>query len=321
MESKQNRLLGLDALRLVAALFVICQHIQTYSGDVIIRPISRIAIFLFFLISGYFLYDERAELIRSKCLKSIKKTCRIYLWAILIYGIEALYEAIRSGSFDVFYIGPWKLFVFFASCSSPFFPYGYHLWFLIALIESLFIIAVISKKRNLFTYKCSGIVCVLMLVLGVFVNHYFSAMPLLKPVLLAIPTILLGGVIRRYKIQLNKVFVVMLICLFSISSICESQYCTDNYYYSTIPLSFILFIMFKELYRGRILSTIAKVGAKYSLGIYIIHPIVIDVPCFCKYGTSAMCMNPVSIFLLSLIIVCAKNSFINYVSKHVIAKN
>lgn len=193
MESKKRRLLGLDALRFIAALLVICQHIQTYCGDSFVRPISRIAVFLFFLISGYFLYDERADLIRNKCLKSVKKLCRIYLWAMLIYGIEALYEAIKSGSFDVFHIGPWKLFVFFASCSSPFFPYGYHLWFLIALIESLFIIAVISKKRNLFTYKCSGIVCVLMLVLGIFVNHCFSAMPLLKPVLLAIPTVLLGG--------------------------------------------------------------------------------------------------------------------------------
>ena len=72
MESKKSRLLGLDALRLIAALLVICQHIQTYCGDVFVRPISRIAVFLFFLISGYFLYDERAELIRSKCFKSIK---------------------------------------------------------------------------------------------------------------------------------------------------------------------------------------------------------------------------------------------------------
>lgn len=321
MESKKSRLLGLDALRLVAALLVICQHVTTYCGGAFIRPISRIAVFLFFLISGYFLYDERTEIIRGKCLKSIRKLCRIYLWAILIYGIEALYEAIKSGSFDVFYIGPWKLFVFFASCSSPFFPYGYHLWFLMALIESLFIIAVISKKRNLFTYKYTGIVCVLMMVLGISVNHYYSAMPLLKPVLLAMPTIILGGALRRSKIHMNIVLVVMLICLFSIVSICESQYCTDNYYYSTIPLSFVLFIMFKELHKGKMLRSLAKTGAKYSLGIYIIHPILIDVFCSCKYGTNAMIMNPVSIFLLSLIIVCANNSFINYVSKYVIAKN
>lgn len=123
---------------------------------------------------------------------------------------------------------------------------------------------------------------------------------------------------------MNIVLVVMLICLFSIVSICESQYWADNYYYSTIPLSFVLFIMFKEEHKGRILSSLAKTGLKYSLGIYIIHPILIDVFCWCKFEKfekSAMIINPVSIFLLSLVIVCAKNSFINFVSKHVIAKN
>lgn len=318
---KKERQVGLDALRIIAAFFVICQHLHNYWGDDFFRPISRVAVFLFFLISGYFLYDENTCSIRKRCYKSIRKLCRIYLWAILIYGMEALNEAIKSSSLDAFYIGPWKLFVFFASCSSPFFPYGYHLWFLIALIEALLIIAVISKKRNLFTYKYSGIVCVLISILGVTVNHYFSAMPLLKPILLAMPTIILGGAIRRSKIHMNIVLEVMLICFFSIVSICESQYWADNYYYSTIPLCLILFIMFKGLYKGRILKSLAKTGAKYSLGIYIIHPILIDVFCLCKYGTSAMIMNPVSIFLLSLIIVCANNSFINYVSKYVIAKN
>lgn len=318
---KTGRLVGLDALRLIAAFLVICQHVHNYGGMDVVRPISRIAVFLFFLISGYFLYDEDIVQIRGKCYKSIHKLCRIYLFAILIYGIEALCVSMATNSYDVFHVGPWKLFVFITSCTSPFFPYGYHLWFLIALIESLFIIAVISKKRNLFTYKYSGIVCVLISILGVYVNHYFSAMPMLKPILLAMPTIILGGALRRSKIHMNIVLVVMLICLFSIVSICESQYCTDNYYYSTIPLSFVLFIMFKELHKGRMLRSLAKTGAKYSLGIYIIHPILIDVFCSCKYGTNAMIMNPVSIFLLSLIIVCANNSFINYVSKYVIAKN
>lgn len=113
---------------------------------------------------------------------------------------------------------------------------------------------------------------------------------------------------------------VMLICIFSIISIYESQYRENDYFYSTIPLSILLFIMFNKLPKGRILTCIAKTGSSFSLGIYIIHPIIIDVFCLCKYGTSAMIMNPVSIFLLSLLIVSANKLFVNYVSKHVIAK-
>ena len=59
MENKKTgRLVGLDALRLIAAFLVICQHVHNYRGMDVVRPISRIAVFLFFLISGYFLYDE-----------------------------------------------------------------------------------------------------------------------------------------------------------------------------------------------------------------------------------------------------------------------
>ena len=120
--------------------------------------------------------------------------------------------------------------------------------------------------------------------------------------------------------QANRAIVAILICFFSIVSICESQYWADNYYYSTIPLSFVLFIMSKELHKGNILTFMAKIGAKHSLGIYIIHPIIIDVFSFYKYGTNVMIMNPVSILFLSFIVVWFINLFHNYVSKHIIAK-
>lgn len=194
MESETTkRQAGLDALRIMAAFFVISQHVQNYWGNEFIRPISRVAVFLFFLISGYFLYDENTSLIKRKCHKSIRKLCAIYLWALLIYGIEALCVAVRTDSYDAFHIGLWKFFVFITSCTSPLFPYGYHLWFLIALLESLLCIAVVSKKCNLFTNKYSGVVCVLISVLGILFNHYFSAMPMQKTCFLAMPTIILGG--------------------------------------------------------------------------------------------------------------------------------
>ena len=59
MENVKSRLWGLDALRLLAAFFVVCQHIQSYWGLEVIRPVSRTPVILFFLISGYFRYDVR----------------------------------------------------------------------------------------------------------------------------------------------------------------------------------------------------------------------------------------------------------------------
>lgn len=304
MESKKSRLLGLDALRLVAALLVICQHVTTYCGDAFIRPISRIAVFLFFLISGYFLYDERAEIIRGKCLKSIRKLCSIYLWAILIYGIEALYEAIKSGSFDVFYIGPWKLFVFFASCSSPFFPYGYHLWFLIALVESLLIIAILAYKCNPYTYKNIGVICFLCVLFGITITHKSVFLPFNMTLFIALPTIIMGGVIRKTGMQVKSWLAIGLIISCSLVSIYESYCWGDKYGYSTILLSVLVFLQFIKLSEGKAINMLAKYGAKYSLGIYIIHPLLID---FCMKIDDieewSIIMNPIFILVFSTILV------------------
>ena len=41
MENKKTgRLVGLDALRLIAAFLVICQHVHNYWGMDVVRPIS-----------------------------------------------------------------------------------------------------------------------------------------------------------------------------------------------------------------------------------------------------------------------------------------
>lgn len=304
MESKKSRLLGLDALRFIAALLVICQHIQTYCGDAFVRPISRIAVFLFFLISGYFLYDERAELIRNKSLKSVKKLCSIYLWAILLYGIEALYEAIKSGSFDVFHIGPWKLFVFFASCSSPFFPYGYHLWFLIALAESLLIIAILAYKCNPYTYKNIGVICFLCVLFGITITHKFVFVPFNMTLFIALPTIIMGGVIRKTGMQVKSWLAIGLMISCSLISIYESYFWQDIYGYSTILLSVLVFLQFIKLSGGKVINMMAKYGARYSLGIYIIHPLLID---FCMKIVNieewSIIMNPICILIFSTILV------------------
>lgn len=304
MENKRiGRLVGLDALRLVAAFLVICQHLHNYWGIDVVRPISRIAVFLFFLISGYFLDDEDTVQIRKKCHKSINKLCRIYLFAILIYGIEALCVSMTTDSYDVFHVGPWKWFVFITSCTSPFFPYGYHLWFLVALIEALVIICIISVRYNIFTWKYIGILCVMLSMAGVAVNHYVISLPMQKTLLLAMPTIVLGGVIRRRKIKMNILYALLLIILCSVASVWESNYWSNNYNFSTPILSVILFIMFRDLPKCKSLTRIARIGANFSLGIYIIHPMIIDVLQHVDWGKSQITMNPVFILLASYILV------------------
>ena len=145
------------------------------------------------MISGYFLYDENKAVVGRKCIKSIKKISCIYGWALLIYVVEAFYVGVTTSSYNALIVGPWKLFTVFMYCASPFFPYGYHLWFLVALIEALFLIALLTKKINIFTSKRFSIICVFLLFLGVFITKIELSMPLKNTLLIALPSIVMGG--------------------------------------------------------------------------------------------------------------------------------
>ena len=61
--------------------------------------------------------------------------------------------------------------------------------------------------------------------------------------------------------------------------------------------------MFRDLPKCKSLARIARIGANLSLGIYIIHPMIIDVLQHVDWGKSQITMNPVFILLASYILV------------------
>lgn len=58
MMETNNRQYNIDILRLICALLVVCIHCTNYSLREYILPITRIAVPIFFIISGYFLYSD-----------------------------------------------------------------------------------------------------------------------------------------------------------------------------------------------------------------------------------------------------------------------
>ena len=59
MSSVKNRNEGIDMLRMVCAFFIVCIHIP-FPGGVgsYIKAVSRIAVPIFFMISGYYLMRD-----------------------------------------------------------------------------------------------------------------------------------------------------------------------------------------------------------------------------------------------------------------------
>lgn len=144
-----GRNIGIDILRILMAFFVVCQHITDYPWNEIIRPQSRIAVPVFFIVSGYFLYDKDNDKVNQKIIKSFKHIFWIFLSATALYAIYGIFENYPDGNFDFLKVGPWKLFVFIVSCTPLNFPYGFHLWFLIGLLEGIAILFIMRKLNVL----------------------------------------------------------------------------------------------------------------------------------------------------------------------------
>ena len=110
MENVVNqRLNNLDVVKAICAFLVICIHIS-YKEDLgnIITPLCRIAVPLFFMITGYF-YHKTSK----KPLKQIKKVLILTILANLLYFIFC-----RQNTYK-------KIFVFFNTNINR---YKYYFW-------------------------------------------------------------------------------------------------------------------------------------------------------------------------------------------------
>ena len=139
---------------------------------------------------------------------------------------------------------------------------------------------------------------------GITITHKSVFVPFNMTLFIALPTIIMGGVIRKTGMQVKSWLAIGLIISCSLISIYESYFWEDKYGYSTILLSVLVFLQFIKLSEGKAINMMAKYGAKYSLGIYIVHPLLID---FCMKIDDieewSIIMNPISILVFSTILV------------------
>lgn len=302
-----NRQHNIDFLRLICALLVVCIHCTNYSFREYILPITRIAVPIFFIISGYFLYSDNNEYTKSKIRKSIKKISKIYIISLIVFFIYALIDGYINNNFNALKIGPWKLFVFITNCSSLFFPYDFHLWFLIALIQGLILFYPLSKWISNHM-KIVVIISFILIILNpilknIDINIYnkITYIPFYNVIFMSFPYLFIGYYIKSELCNINNKFLYILLCLFTITSIIESVYIKSiENYFSTLFLSITVFYIFKGIKTdGKVIDFLGKLGEKHSLFIYISHVIVIKLLSLMDCNT-----NPLIVFIISLLLSC-----------------
>lgn len=133
---------NLDVLKTICAFLVICIHVPFpgYLGA-IITPLARIAVPIFFMITGYF-YKKTA----TKPFKQIKKIIILIILSNLLYFIFDVIT--KQNIMHIFSLKSFIKLIFFNES-----PFAGHLWYLNALLYILIIMYLVDKikiRKNLY---------------------------------------------------------------------------------------------------------------------------------------------------------------------------
>lgn len=316
-KSQPTRNLGLDAMRLLCAFFVVCIHTSTPWDT---EPITRLAVPCFFMLSGFYLYGGDVQ---SKIVKSLKKTAVIFLYSSLFF---ILYRFALQYFFHApgpFFTPKWAAFMLFAGRTEMI---AFHLWYLLAFIQTL-IFAYFVNKFNLWkpTWIAVPFIIIATLVLGCY-NHYLLDINLSfgetrNWITFGLVFVFIGALMRKniYKIDnsrllSNNVFNACMIAVFAATSIIELRlirydgYIFKDIFASTYPLAIFTFLFFKNIKsNSKWLAITARLAKEHSLNIYIMHLIFIlgadathdKIPEFCCFYTPVVTFT--ATFILSII--------------------
>lgn len=295
---------AIDIAKFVCAILIVSIHtkpfidysnlINCYFEDVF----SRLAICLFFVISGYYFFKgldfengkiRKSKENRKKLLKYVSRVFILYAVWSLVYLLWMIPEWYQTGWLSI------KAFIDFGI---GFFRNGsyFHLWFLVSLIYAIPIIYFILRFVCL---KVFALICSIIYIFGVLSNTYsFIGLPLngisqkiwnmssvfWTVLFFAIP-ILIASIIVN-KINIKRKICICLVVLFFVGYSIEAtilNLTADIPHFSyitflTIPATMFLFMAIKSINIKRKIGYLLR---KTSTLIYCINPLVINIVKMC----------------------------------------
>lgn len=293
---------SIDVLKLICAFLIVCIHIPPEIGGYSVA-LCRIGVPIFLMISGYFYRKEKA-------VGQLKKIGILFIEANLLYAAWSVFYGAVSGNFPV--VGIKRLLKFLLLNASPF---GYHLWYLGAILYALIVVYVVDKigwRRVL--YFLTPILLLTDLILGKYsiliFGREFPYILLRNWLFTGIPFFVIGMLMKEKKAFRIGWFGIP---VFMVTTILERYLLVSNglnatrdQYISTTFLAIAVFSFALE-YEGEVSERIAKLGQECSTWIYIIHPIFITCYGFVvrRIGLESIWdyIGAIVVFLTSLIFV------------------
>ncbi len=337
MIDTKKRNISFDVLKAICAFLVICIH-TPFPGEIgrYINALTRIAVPLFFMISGFLFcnakYNQKDE--KQYLLKQLKSIFRIIIIANVIYFLFYMVLSIVQGNHLLQYISSViniksivELLVFNES------PFAIHLWYLNAYLYVIIIQLFLCRhpKYNKWILAATPIFLLMDLIFGkyslVLLNREFPYILVRNWLCVGLPFFNIGTILRKltlnnYKKITPKVYFVLSI-VFSMTTLFErfvleyfGKNATRDQYISTIFLAISVFLFcyysVKNDTSSTLLKGLSKIGQDLSTDIYVYHPIVIAVFAMAFSGTGLYnyykYIAPFAVYIAVIVLIIIKNN-------------
>lgn len=305
---------AINCMRLLACFLVVAIHIPFKGtlGDIVIT-IAKVAVPFFLVVCGYFCYREDPKEFSKRLVKQIKKLFILVFimnlfYMLVLINMETIVGTTYGGNLDAMRtIEGWRDFFIFNENQGVM-----HLWYLGSLLYAL-IIAWILTKIKIFKYV---VYFLPVLVIPYIVLTYVGKIDFYQArnaLFVAVPYFAMGCLIRKYEDKLKGIHPAILFSLFALligtSMIELFCYKTTNYAFVSIEILVYVLVVILIKYPNIGKNTIIPVlGSKYSLFIYLAHPIFLFYIWNrgIEWTWDIVNMGPIIIFIITLLlaIIC-----------------
>lgn len=283
-----ERNIGIDFAKYFCSFLVICIH-SPYLGQPYIEPFARLAVPIFFMITGFFYSSTRKK---NKEISQITKILKLSISAHLLYLIwDVAFHLVKNGSFADYLrtfsnSQIWLEFLFLNNS-----PISEHLWYLNSLIYVLIVVYFFEKKYDRkYLYKTIPVLIFFNIILGTYstllFNTNLSIVYSRNFLFCGLPFFLLGDYFNTKirPVQNRKLIIIVLLSILGTAIekwfLKKNGLITADCFLSTPFLAaslFLLIIQNEPLLKMSWIGKIALIGRRTSTMIYIVHPIMISV--------------------------------------------
>lgn len=287
--ASNKRNIGIDVLKYLCAFMVICLH-TSFRGKTTVDALARIAVPLFFIITGYYYTRVREQ---NRTHSQLKKILFLTILSNACFLLLDIVTALLSSGTVSSVFTPWtnmETVLKFILLNER--PGWAHLWYLGALLYALILFSWLFKinKREKMYILIPILLCA-NLILGNYSTLIFGqTIPIAFSrnfLLMGLPFLMLGDCLYKYQSTIkigNKTLFIILILSMMTTQIERfilahfGAYQNKDFFISTGFLATALFLLANNnptRFRFRLLTKIGTLGKNLSLNIYILHPVII----------------------------------------------